>query len=228
MKNLNKKIFNGLILTFTFLSIFSANAKESNASNYKFSKTYKVTVRGVSAGKAKLKIDLSDKNYTVKLKLKPNLMAKALGAPNLTEKVTGIISSKKNRNTLIPKDYSRVDGSKLIFSAKFTKKNIHVVDKKKKRSSNVKNKLGIQDPLTQIIQVQQDLLMSNIAKKYEIVTGKSTTVYNAKKKKLKNGYLVTLTQAVSAKRVVKLKFNNAFELVKVTKIRKGRVDFILK
>ncbi len=215
---------------FIFLLSFNVNSSEKKhpLSTSSFSKSYKVKARGLSAGKASFSMNVSDKGYTASLKLNPNFMAKSFGISVMTEKVVGNIIKRNLKSELVPKEYKRVSDSEIMFLAKFDSKNIVITDNEKNYKVTVKNNNLAQDPLTQIVQIRQDLIESKLSKRYVLVTGKKIRNYIASLKKTKNQYIVTLTQEKTAKRILNFTFNKSFHLLEMKKIRKGTVDFWLK
>ncbi len=181
---------------------------------------YNVTVKGNSAGKAKLDMVVGDKNYAVNLTLHPNIMAKMFGIADMRDSSKGIV---KNGH-YYPKTYRRqtLKGNSL-FAVDFLGKQAKQTHKGKTRTVNIDPK-G-QDPLTQIAQIQYDLRHNKLASRYHLITEKKQRLYLANLQNVSGGKLVVLKQSPQPKRIIRLWFNRQGKLLRMQKEKRGKIDF---
>ncbi len=182
-------------------------------------KVYRVSFKGINAGKAKFSIQENGMNYQATLKLYPNFLASVAGVGNWVDSSKGWIVN----GHFEPKVYQRTDGKKTLLSVKFSGKKVKVANKDGKRTINI-NVLA-QDPMSQIAQIQSDLKRNQLAKKYYLVTDKNQRLFTSQLVKMKNKSKVILTQANGGKRQLVLWFNQQFQLTRMKKIKRGKVDF---
>ncbi len=191
--------------------------------NYSFSQdtlSYQVSVKGHRAGEATLAITAEADAYQVVLTLYPNAVAKLLGIDDMREMAVGHI----NERHYYPKRYDRktLNGEQLL-SVDFYGKQAHI--EKDGHSSKLPISLDGQDPLTQIAQIQYDLLHGKLAKFYTLVTEKKLRKYQADLSNKKQWRVVTLTQQPKGERVLKLWFDKHGLLQRMQKNKRGKKDF---
>ncbi|MBS9778213.1 MAG: hypothetical protein KGV50_05555 [Gammaproteobacteria bacterium] len=192
-----------------FLFVFSSHATE-----------YKVTVKGHSAGSARLLISTTQENYKVSLVLLPSMLAKMFGIDNMEDSSSGTIM----KGHFYPSLYCRatLDGKKM-FSVSFdkgvAKKNIEG-----KFSEVDINTLG-QDPLTQIAQIQYDLTKGVLAERYILITEKTQRTFVTKRIISDTENMVVLTQTPKSDRIIQLWFDDKYSLNRMQKIKRGKIDF---
>lgn len=181
--------------------------------------TYNVTVKGQKAGRAVLSINQLDKDYQVKLSLYPVLLAKMFGIGDMTESASGVV----RKGHLYPKIYLRTDkkGEKLL-SVDFANDIARIDSKKDGQKTLSIDTLG-QDPLSQMAQIRFDLQNNVVKSTYYLVTDNSQQRYRA----VQEGKKVTLTQHPSKSRQLVLWFNDAYELIKMQKNKKGKIQFFM-
>lgn len=181
---------------------------------------YKVVVKGHSAGKAKLSMVTTGNSYQVSLTLFPNVMAKMFGIDDMRDSSTGSVVN----GHYTPKSYRRVtlDG-KQLFSVDFTqgraKKN------NEGKISTVEVSPQGQDPLAQMAQIQHDLKKGSLAKQYHLITEKTQRLFTASSESLKSGQLVVLKQSPSGDRTLRLWFDKSYNLTRMQKEKRGKIDF---
>lgn len=182
--------------------------------------TYQVTVKGQKAGRAVLSMTEVGSDYQVKLALFPVMLAKMFGIDDMTEVAKGVI--RKGR--LYPQSYQRLDKKgKPLLAVKFNDKQAHVDSKEDgKKTLNI-DALG-QDPLSQMAQIRLDLKNGSIQPDYYLVTDNSQQRYTA----TQSGKKVTLTQQPSKNRQLILWFDASYDLVKMQKNKKGKVQFFME
>lgn len=184
------------------------------------SNQYEVTVKGQKAGQAVLSISQNDQDYQVKLALFPVLLAKMFGINDMTETAKGVV----RKGHLYPQSYRRLDkkGNSLL-TVKFAKQQANINSRKDGEKSLEIATLG-QDPLSQMAQIRLDLKNGAVKSTYYLVTDSAQQSYSA----VQQGKKVTLTQQPSKNRQLILWFDEAYELVKMQKNKKGRVQFLME
>lgn len=184
---------------------------------------YNVVIKGQQAGRAELEINTSDAGYHVDLTLYPNLLARMLGVENMKESSAGTLK----QGHFYPKHYQRITlKGKQLFSVDFDKtKAIMVTDEGTK---SVFIDMKGQDPLAQIAQIQYDLQHQGVGLTYHLITEKSQHRYSAKTIKNAEGYRVVLTQQPEANRIIRLWFDNHYELSRLQRKKRGKVQFDIK
>ncbi len=191
--------------------------------HYSFSQdtlSYQVSVKGHRAGEATLAITAEANAYQVVLTLYPNAMAKLLGIDDMREMAVGHI----NEGHYYPKRYDRktLDDEQLL-SVDFDGKQAYI--EKYGHSSKLPISLDSQDPLTQIAQIQYDLLHGQLAKSYALLTDKTLRKYQTDLSEKKQWRVVTLTQIPKGERVLKLWFDKQGLLQRMQKNKRGKKDF---
>ncbi len=182
---------------------------------------YKVKVKGTKAGKAALNFVVTDNAYSADLTLYPNMLAKMFGITDMRDSSKGVIQN----GHYYPKTYRRntLKGKKL-FAVDFLGSQAKKTNKGKTATMKT-NPLG-QDPLTQLVQIKNDILHSQLANKYYLITEKSERAFVATQQTTQNNnLLITLTQTPTGKRIIRLWFNSQGELLRMQKEKNGKIDF---
>ncbi|MPV85155.1 hypothetical protein [Ostreibacterium oceani] len=187
---------------------------------------YDVTVKGVNAGKAALQYEINASTYAVSLALYPSGVAKLFGVDDMQEKAAGVIKA----NQFYPESYGRyplssggdTTGEPLLSVA-------FIDDMLEVREADGYERLPLmqsgQDPLTQILQIQQDIAKGQLRSEYILVTDTNQRTYVATLDQQANTNQVQLTQAAGGERVIKLWFDVNNTLLKMQKIKRGKIDF---
>ncbi len=182
-------------------------------------KDYHVTVKGINAGKASFTIQQDGQNYQTTLKLYPNLIASLAGVGNWVDSSKG----KVVNGHFQPSFYQRQDGGKTLLSVKFAGKKVKVSNED--GNGSIKINALAQDPMSQIAQIQSDLKRNKLSKIYYLVTDKNQRLFTSKLVKTKNSNKVILTQAKGGKRKLVLWFDHNFQMTRMKKLKRGKVDF---
>lgn len=182
-------------------------------------KDYRVTVKGINAGKASFTIQQDGQNYQTTLKLYPNLIASLAGVGNWVDSSKGKVVNGHFQPSL----YQRQDGGKTLLAVKFAGKKVKVSNED--GNGSIKINALAQDPMSQIAQIQSDLKRNKLSKTYYLVTDKNQRLFTSKLVKTKNSNKVILTQAKGGKRKLVLWFDNNFQMTRMKKLKRGKVDF---
>lgn len=189
-----------------------------------FAQQFSVKVKGQSAGRAELVLNVGKTDYTASLTLYPNMMAKMFGIDDMRDISQGTVRKKH----FYPKHYTRktLDG-KSLFSVSFSPKLAKIVNEGKNNQLAI-NALG-QDPLAQIAQIRYNLVHQiALPKTYYLITEKSQQQYGASSQKTESGTQVTLTQKPNGTRVLKLWFDKKNNLQRMQKLKRGKTDFDMR
>lgn len=188
-------------------------------SGWSFAQSYAITYKGISAGKAKLSISSQANRYRVELALFPAALAKLSGIDDMVESAEGAIKA----GHFYPKSYRRIDNDgNLLLTVTFNGKSAKIQEGEASKTLAIAA-LG-QDPLSQMAQIQHDLQAGTISAQYILVTERNQKVYKA----VREGNVVTLTEHPSKNRRLKLWFSDDYQLDKMQKIKKGKVQFAME
>ncbi len=181
---------------------------------------YKVSIKGHSAGTAKLLMATEQDRYEVSLTLFPNAVVRMFGIKGMSDVSRGSLVD----GHYFPRSYRRTDTSgKLLFSVDFDN------DVAKKKNKGKVSVVGInpngQDPLTQIAQITHDLQKGALAPEYHLITEKTQRVFTAKLTHSDGKKLVVLTQKPKSDRIIKLWFDGDLHLYRMQKRKRGKMDF---
>lgn len=184
-----------------------------------FAQQYEVTVKGQRAGKAELQMDVSDNSYHVELAVYPNGLAKLFGIDDMIDSASGTLK----KGHYYPKAYGRkeVEGKQLL-SVDFSSNQVNTTGKDGAKQFTIETMA--QDPLTQILQIQTDLKNQQLASHYFLVTENNQQRYDATKTSDK----VVLKQQGKGTRMISLWFDKDYQLTRMQKQKRGKVQFDMK
>lgn len=183
---------------------------------------YRVAVKGQQAGKASLTINVDHDQYHVNLALFPSGLAK-LFLSDMVDSSRGVIQ----QGHFYPRRYERQEKKgQVLFSVDFNNTQATLMNKGKTQTLTVKS-MG-QDPLTQIVQIANDIKHKRLANQYDLITEKSQQQYRAESKPTNKGYHIVLTQQPNSDRIIHLWFDSAQVLTRMHKIKRGKSQFDMR
>lgn len=181
---------------------------------------YRVVVKGHNAGDAKLSMTENKNTYRVSLTLLPNGLAKLLGISDMEDVSKGYIQA----GHYFPQTYQRHTlKGKHLFSVDFSGSQAKQNHKGQTKKVTV-NPKG-QDPLAQIAQIRHDLQHNQMSLQYYLITEKSQQLYHASMQTTATGRKVILTQSPKPDRIVRLWFDKDWQLQRMQKEKRGKIDF---
>lgn len=188
---------------------------------------FDVVFKGISAGQATLSLpDVlvfptlgsdAEKAYQISLTLKPNALAGLAGADKMYSLSVGKMTATKT----FPTTYTQKEDGKLVIKGEFSADSVRINDYKKQKEKLFKQRVGVNDPLSLILQLQQDLRRKQLANEYLVADDKRLNHFSVTSEKLGNqAHRLTLTSK-DDNSVFVFDFNIALDLTKMTK-RRGK------
>lgn len=195
---------------------------------------FEVIFKGISAGTATLSLpDVltfptlgtdTEQAYQMSLTLTPNALAGLAGADTMYSLSVG----KMTATNTLPKTYTQKEDGKLVIKGEFSAEGVRVNDYKKQKEKLFQQSAEVNDPLSLILQLQQDLRRKQLANEYRVADDKRLNRFSVVAKKRDNqAHRLTLTSKDDDS-VFVFDFNVALDLIKMTKRRGNNVLYSLR